>query len=175
MGIVVGVPLFTWIAFGFVTRNGRCLGFEVMLSEARTKQELEDIALKAEYALMLRLLGPHQGIRLERLRAELDDALDGEGMHFNENQTDMVDQEIEQMDLHEEMPEKELADNPEGPPASIVAEGMTSRESSSQATPPSLNAVGIVGQDGYEWLQQGGATWYRATNSGTDWEQWLDD
>lgn len=175
MGIVVGIPLFTWIAFGFVTRNRRCLGFEVMLGEARTKQELEDIALKAEYALMLRLLGPHQGIRLERLRAELDDALDGEGMQFDENQTDMVDQELDQMDIRDEMPEIELADNPKGPPASIVAEGMTSGKNTSEAEPPSPNAVGIVGQDGYEWLQQGGATWHRAANSGSDWEQWLDD
>ncbi|HIG19417.1 MAG TPA: hypothetical protein EYQ78_01360 [Candidatus Poseidoniales archaeon] len=175
MGIVVGIPLFTWIAFGFVTRNRRCLGFEVMLDEARTKQELEDIALKAEYALMLRLLGPHQGIRLERLRAELDDALDGEGMQFDENQTDMVDQELDQMDIRDEMPEIELADNPKGPPASIVAEGMTSGKNTSEAEPPSPNAVGIVGQDGYEWLQQGGATWHRAANSGSDWEQWLDD
>ena len=175
IGIFGGVPLFAWITFGLVTRNRRCLEFEVMLSEARTKQELEDIALKAEHALMIRLLGPHQGIRLERLRAELDDALDGEGMNFNENQTDMVEQELKQMDLHEEIPEREFADYPAGPPASIVAEGMTSGKNNSEATPPSLNAVGIVDQDDYEWLQQGGATWYRATNSGSDWEQWLDD
>jgi hypothetical protein len=174
MGIVVGIPLFTWIAFGFVTRNRRCLGFEVMLSEARTKQELEDIALKAEYALMLRLLGPHQGIRLERLRAELDDALDGEGMQFDENQTDMVDQEIELMDIRENIPENDILPASKGPPASIVAEGMTSGKNTSEAEPPSLNAVGIVGQDGYEWLQQGGATWYRPANSEQDWAQWMD-
>lgn len=114
-------------------------------------------------------------IRLERLRAELDDALDGEGMNFNENQTDMVDQELEQMDIDERLPVKEMAEKPKGPPASIVAEGMTSGKNNSEAEPPSLNAVGIVDQDDYEWLQQGGATWYRAANSGSDWEQWIDD
>lgn len=175
MGIIVGVPLFTWIAFGFVTRNGRCLGFEVRLSEARTKQELEDIALKAEFSLMLRLLGPHQGIRLERLRAELDDALDGEGMHFNENQTDMIDQELDQMDISEDIHENDKFAPSKGPPASIVAERMTSGKNTSESQPPSQNAAGIVGQDGYEWLQQGGATWYRSANSGSDWEQWLED
>ncbi|MDP7312579.1 MAG: hypothetical protein QF831_04005 [Candidatus Thalassarchaeaceae archaeon] len=35
-------------------------------------------------------------------------------------------------------------------------------------------AIGIVSQDGYEWLQQGGATWYRPANSGLDWAQWMD-
>ncbi|HIH83090.1 MAG TPA: hypothetical protein HA340_03995 [Candidatus Thalassarchaeaceae archaeon] len=47
------------------------------------------------------------------------------------------------------------------------------REGSSSASPPPLNAVGIVGQDGYEWLQQGGATWYRPANSGLDWKEWV--
>ena len=47
-----------------------------MLKEARSREELEQVALKAEFSLMLRLLGPHQGIRLERLRAELDDLIE---------------------------------------------------------------------------------------------------
>ncbi len=175
IGIIFGIPLFSWIAFGFLTRNARCLEFEMLLGKARTKQELEDIALKAEHSLMIRLLGPHQGIRLERLRAELDDALEGEGMQFNENQTDMVDQEMEQMDIHEEMDGNDMPPATKGPPASIVAEGMTSGKNTSETTPPSLNAVGIVDKDGYEWLQQSGATWYRPANSSSDWNQWFDN
>ena len=42
---------------------------------AETRDEIAQIALQWEYSLMLRMLGPHQGIRLERLRVELDDAL----------------------------------------------------------------------------------------------------
>ena len=41
----------------------------------KARDELEDVARMWEYSLMLRMLGPHQGIRLERLRAELDDDL----------------------------------------------------------------------------------------------------
>jgi hypothetical protein len=96
-------------------------------------------------------------------------------MQFDENQTDMVDQELDQMDIDEDLPVKGLTEKPKGPPASIVAEGMTSGKNTSEAEPPSPKAVGIVGQDGYEWLQQGGATWHRPANSGSDWEQWLDD
>ena len=75
MGILFGVPLFVWIAFGFATRNGRCDRYEEKLKGAETRDEIAQIALQWEYSLMLRMLGPHQGIRLERLRVELDDAL----------------------------------------------------------------------------------------------------
>ena len=73
IGIFGGVPIFAWIAFGFVTRNKRCARFEEQLNESNSRDELEQVALRWEYSLMLRLLGPHQGIRLERLRSELDD------------------------------------------------------------------------------------------------------
>ena len=75
IGIFGGVPLFAWIAFGFATRNGRCTRYEEKLKGAETRDEIAQIALQWEYSLMLRMLGPHQGIRLERLRVELDDAL----------------------------------------------------------------------------------------------------
>jgi hypothetical protein len=176
IGIFGGVPLFAWIAFGFVTRNSRCRKYEDMLKGASTKKELDDIALKSEYSLMIRLLGPHQGIRLERLRAELDDALAGEIHHvpeilepedITEDQTDVVEQEMAEAD-------QPLGEAPEAPPAAIVAEGLTSGADSPSASPPPASSVGIVGQDGYEWLQQGGATWYRPANSGFEWLRWND-
>jgi hypothetical protein len=62
--------------FGFVTRNRRTRGIELKMEVAQSRQELEEIAQSAEFLLMLRLLGTHQGIRLERVRAELDDVLE---------------------------------------------------------------------------------------------------
>ena len=171
IGIFGGVPLFTWIIFGFVTRNARCRKFEKMLNGARTKKELENIALKSEHALMIRLLGPHQGIRLERLRAELDDALEGEGMPFDEDHTEVVEDEMAEVNITEEI--ADFDDAPHAPPAAIVAEGMADGALPESVSPPDVSAVGIVGQDGYEWLQQGGATWYRPANSGSDWTQWI--
>jgi len=67
-----------------------------------------------------------------------------------------------------------LGEAPEAPPAAIVAEGLTSGADSPSASPPPASSVGIVGQDGYEWLQQGGATWYRPANSGFEWLRWND-
>jgi hypothetical protein len=73
IGIFGGVPLFSWLAFGFATRNARCGRFEEKLNATTNLSELEAVALQWEYSLMMRLLGPHQGIRLERLRADLED------------------------------------------------------------------------------------------------------
>ena len=67
VGIFGGVPVFVWIAFGFVTRNSRTSRYEGMLRDAKSVDELEQISFKMEYSLMMRMLGPHQGIRLERL------------------------------------------------------------------------------------------------------------
>ena len=75
-----GLPLFAWIGFGFATRNSRCDRYEHQLKAATTRKELEEIAIRSEYSLMLRMLGPHQGIKLERLRAELDDELENEAL-----------------------------------------------------------------------------------------------
>jgi hypothetical protein len=41
------------------------------------------------------------------------------------------------------------------------------------AEAPPIDAIGIVGEDGYEWLEQGGATWYRPAGSGFDWARWM--
>ena len=67
---------------------------------ANSRDELEDVARQWEYSLMLRMLGPHQGIRLERLRAELDDVFERQNqtlssLEKNEfNQTHLVQDEI---------------------------------------------------------------------------------
>ena len=96
IGIFGGIPLFVWISFGFLTRNSRCSKYEEMLKDARSREELEEVALKWEYSLMLRMLGPHQGIRLERLRAELDDKFENASFEHEEigiNHTKLVEDE----------------------------------------------------------------------------------
>jgi len=41
------------------------------------------------------------------------------------------------------------------------------------AEAPPIDAIGIVGEDGYEWLEQGGATWYRPAESQLEWARWM--
>ena len=40
------------------------------------------------------------------------------------------------------------------------------------AAGPSKNITGQVAEDGYEWMQEGGANWYRTPNSGAEWTRW---
>ena len=76
IGIFVGIPITTWIMIGLVTRGGRAQRYEDKLKLATRREDLEEIAVEYEKAVMLRLLGPHQALRLERLRTELDDVLE---------------------------------------------------------------------------------------------------
>ena len=64
------------IGIGIVTRGGRARRFETSLREATQREQLEEIASSYERAVMMRMLGPHQAIRLERMRTELDDVLE---------------------------------------------------------------------------------------------------
>ena len=62
-----------WISFGLITRNNRNLKFKERLNEAQTIEELEEISEKIDRSLTLRLLGVQHGIRLEKLRSQLED------------------------------------------------------------------------------------------------------
>ena len=68
-----GVPLFIWISFGFITRNSRALKFENLMKETKNKEELDKVSGKVELSLTVRLLGVNQGIRLDKLRTELEE------------------------------------------------------------------------------------------------------
>jgi alpha-tubulin suppressor-like RCC1 family protein len=148
IGIFGGVPLFAWIGFGFATRNARCRKYERLLREARTPKELEAVALRSEYSLMIRLLGPHQGIRLERLRSELDDAMAGEVHHLPEI--------LEPEDISEDQ-------------THIVEDQMVTE---TVAPGPAKDVLGNVAADGYEWTVYEGINYYRIPNSDADWQQW---
>ena len=146
IGIFGGVPIFTWLAFGFVTRNKRCARFEEMLENANSRQELEQVALKWEYSLMLRLLGPHQGIRLERIRSELDDKFENAEML-------MAAEEFEPMTEVEQAPivDAEQKDLP-----------FIDLQPSIDTAPDQTDEFG------YSWLKYNGDNWYRGQND-TEW------
>ena len=144
IGIFGGVPLFAWISFGFATRNGRCKRYEELLKEATSRDELEKVALRWEYSLMLRMLGPHQGIRLERLRAELDDKFENatnDETEIGYDQTNLVENEGKDI-----------------PPIN---------ESFSE--PTKETAATSTDESGYEWFKHGEENWYRPAGSNDEW------
>ena len=152
IGMFGGIPLFVWIGFGFVTRNTRCAKYEAMLREADTRDELESVAYKWEYSLMLRMLGPHQGIRLERLRAELDDVFESQN------------QKLSSIDNHEfdqtKMVVEEMNDTEKQVPELVTQSDYPSIEDTAQKTD----------ENGYEWFTaQDGTNFYRTIGSQADW------
>ncbi|MBG46460.1 MAG: hypothetical protein CMB76_08110 [Euryarchaeota archaeon] len=146
IGIFGGVPIFAWIAFGFVTRNSRCARYEEQLNESNSREELEQVALKWEYSLMLRLLGPHQGIRLERLRSELDDK-------FENAELLMAAEEFEPMTDVEQAPLVE-AEQKDLPHIDMIP---------SIEIPPDQ-----TDEFGFSWLKYNGENWYRG-QADTEW------
>lgn len=151
IGMFGGIPLAFWLGFGFATRNGRAAKYEAMLRDAQTRDELEDVARKWEYSLMLRMLGPHQGIRLERLRAELDDVFEAQNQKLSSIET----QEHDQTQLVEQVMRKEQN--------SLPRIGFTE---------PEITAQGSPDGKGYEWYTDSQETsWYRNEGSNAQWQR----
>ena len=146
-----GIPLFMWIGFGFVTRNGRTAKYEGLLREAQTRDELEGVARKWEYSLMLRMLGPHQGIRLERLRAELDDVFEAQ----NQKLSSIQSQEHDQTQMVEQAMQEEQKSLP-----------------NIESSQPEITALGNPDGKGYEWYTDAQETsWYRNEGSKSEWQR----
>ena len=169
IGMFGGIPLFFWIMFGFATRNGRTARFEDELRAAQTRDELEHVALRWEFMLMLRMLGPHQGIRLERLRAELDDRFEAEGQnlsHLERHEADQTALVVEAMDQDapiDSTSDKAVVEIPE-------ASTNSTAESTSAAPAASVEAQ-KTDEQGYEWYTtEDGTNYYRVAESGDEWQ-----
>ena len=128
IGIFGGVPIFGWILFGFVTRNARCARYEEDLEKSQSREELEQVALRWEYSLMLHSLGPHQGIRLERLRSELDDKFENAELLMSNDGFELMT-EIEQAPIvdaeQKDIPAIETTPSPETPADQTDEHGVT--------------------------------------------------
>ena len=146
IGMFGGIPLFSWIVFGLFTRNGRCSRYEEAISNSKTREELDAFAERWEFSLMLRLLGPHQGIRLERLRAEVDDEL--------------------------EHAERLLGKEEGGEITSIDHTSIVEEENKNLPTiisAPAFDAVADeIDVEGYYWIEYSGAQWYK-TEENSEW------
>ena len=158
IGMFGGIPLAFWILFGFATRNQRTSKYETMLRGATSRDELEDVARQWEYSLMLRLLGPHQGIRLERLRAELDDRFESQNQRLSSIEEEYID--------HTHLVEDELVDESKQPPSIFQDE----LEESGDTLPDKDTPAQETDERGYEWFtNQNGVPYYRPAGSGVPW------
>ena len=99
---------------------------------------------------MLRMLGPHQGIKLERLRAELDDVLEREEQSIVQgfDQTGLIE------DNWAQLFEKDAKILPDLNTRNIPAIYLTAEKADA---------------NGYEWIEVEGKNWYRVTDSNSEW------
>ena len=150
---------------------------------------------------MLRLLGPHQGIRLERLRAELDDHFEKYESTFEyagEDQTALVEKVIPEITSTVEQDYSQYqapaaTDYQQNQVAqqaptqdSVYHQAIQTPQQTEQTAAPQTTEVaqpaaptipdpswqGNVGEDGYEWLSYEGINYYRLANSGSHWTKW---
>jgi hypothetical protein len=161
IGIFGGVPVFIWIAIGFATRNGRTARYEEMLRGAQSVEDLEHISGMWEYSLMMRMLGPHQGIRLERLRADLEYEFLG-----HRRTSTLVDEYDQTEHVEKALPglEQAVAQEPmetQQPPQSVaVSTNVLTADTAAQR----------ADENGYEWFtMDDGMNFYRTVGSGAEW------
>ena len=145
LALASGFPLAIWIIFGLVTRNARTEAYEDRMRNAKTREELEEVATEYERSLMIRLIGSHQGIRLERVRAELDDEI--------------------------EMSEATLTGDDDDIGPVVTTPDQTDYTEEELGLQPPEDAEIIVDEKGYEWVDKGEEKWYRHRGD-TSWIKW---
>ena len=132
-----------------------------MLHNAKSRSELENIAQQWEYSLMLRLIGPHQGIRLERLRSELDDKFESMNQSLPSVENDLIDQTS--------IVEQEMADD-----SKDIPEISNDDPKNIHAPDQEIEAQSIDNY-GYEWYtDQNGGNYYREAGSKNEWVEYKD-
>ena len=144
IGILTGVPLALWISIGLLTRGKRGRQYEAELEEAESLEELNAVAAKYEFSIMWKMIGPHQALRLERMRTEI------ERDKFMLVTKDYPDVSNESMITEAEgNTDSEIEDKPDSPPDASMAATQTN--------------------DGHDWLDYEGSKWYRVTGSDAEW------
>ena len=156
IGILTGLPLAGWISIGLLTRGNRGRRFEGALDEAKSLEELNQIAAEYESALMWKMLGPHQGLRLERMRTEIE-----------------RDKFVEQAKALPSI--KTDADPLTTPPPGSIAEPAESEGEKGIGTagPPDATVEAQkTDENGYEWYTDSNEiNFYRTAGSGNDWQE----
>ena len=120
-----------------------------MLNNAGSIEELNMIAADYESSLMWKMLGPHQGLRLERMRTEIERDKFGDQL----KSLPELKNDVEPMAPAVVSPSSVASTDATGPPdASVKAQKSD--------------------ENGYEWYTDpNGANYYRATGSEDEWQE----
>ena len=155
IGVLTGVPLGLWICAGLLTRTQRGRKYEEELDEADNIEDLNFVASKYENSLMWKMIGPHQALRLERMRTEIE--------------RDKFTDRLKSLPVI----------NKDAGPLIATPSGTTSapaesvKESETEIGPPDATMKAQkTDENGYEWYtDSNGKDFYRHTGSGEDWQE----
>ena len=106
-----------------MTRNKRTARFLEQLESAKSRKDIAAVAEAYESAIKWRLIGPHQGMRLERIRAEADDKLEETERQFKYK----VEDKYKQLEPKKEEPKAQFFDKVDQTP--LVEQSKASAES----------------------------------------------
>ena len=123
IGMMTGIPLILFLSFSLLTRNKRTARFLEQLESAKSRKDIAAVAENYESAIKWRLIGPHQGMRLERIRAEADDKLEETERQFKYK----VDEKYRQLEPKKEEPKAQFFDKADQTP--LVEQSNESEES----------------------------------------------
>ena len=100
--IGIGGPSALYLAFTFLSRNRRTEEFEQLIHEAQTELELRAISDKYERAMQMRLIGTHQGLRLERIRSKRENILEYEMVEQHNSEVENQPKQVVPLSNEEE-------------------------------------------------------------------------
>ena len=160
IGISMGIPLIIFLTFSLLTRNKRTARFKDRLENASTREEISEVAEGYERALMFRLIGPHQGMRLERIRAEADDMLEENERRFrykleNEEEKEIPEITEDKAQFYDQIDQTPLVEQTAG----MVDE----EETVSERSIPIDTKETMIDDDGRRWyVEDDGTYWWRS-------------
>ena len=165
LGVLTGVPLGLWICVGLLTRTNRGRKYEEELQSSDNIEELNQVAAQYEYSLMWKMIGPHQALRLERMRTELE-----------RDKFTLLDKEDPFEKVHRERRERIQSEHDGEDNDDVKTENVgETADVEPQATEEKPKAPGLkakpdsTDENGYEWINKGTEQWHRIAKSGDDW------
>ena len=162
IGVMTGVPLALWVSAGLLTRTRRAKGYEDRLQSATSKEELFNIAGAYEYSLMWRMIGPHQALRLERMRTEIE----REKFQF----IDKVIPDIEEVKISRIESIKPVGEKRDVESTSHQKETNKVEVNGFKNQPSRETVAQNTDAEGYEWWKsEDGVNWYRIAGTNEEW------
>jgi hypothetical protein len=169
IGMFTGIPLIIFLTFSLLTRNKRARGFQDDIEMAKSREEIAEVAERYEKALMLRLIGPHHGMRLERIRAETDDKLEEAERRFRYK----MEEQQEQFEEKTEAEKAQFYDKVDQTPLVEQAEELTEDEdedSGDEIIPQIDTEPTQVDDDGCQWYYDEHERYWWRIDSQDEWQ-----